>query len=153
MAVLEERGYIEPLREYIAQDRPFLGICIGMQTLFEASEETPGVKGVGVIPGTVTRFDVPDLSVPHIGWNEIRNCKPSGVWEYYKGSRYYFVHSFCVLPSEENKEWQLSITDYGTEFVSAVQKAPDSRAIFVFPVPFSQPTLLGGQCRSDSVPS
>jgi len=101
MSVLRERGYVEPLREYIKQDRPFLGICIGMQTLFESSEETPGVEGVGVIPGAVTRFEAaPGLSIPHIGWNQVRECRPSGIWERSNMSRYYFVHSFRVLPTE-----------------------------------------------------
>ena len=74
MTVLNEKGYVEPLRRYLAKgDRPYLGICLGMQTLFESSEEAPeGEKtmaGLGVVPGHVVKFDESKMAVPHIGWN------------------------------------------------------------------------------------
>ena len=77
MQVLDEKKLIEPLREYLRSNRPFLGICIGLQALFEESEEAPGVRGLGFIPGTVKRF-VTDLSVPHIGWNGVKSESPHG---------------------------------------------------------------------------
>ena len=69
MERLRQLGYIEPLKAYLAADRPFLGICIGLQALFEGSEESPGVAGLGLIPGQIRRFDTTALSVPHMGWN------------------------------------------------------------------------------------
>ena len=67
MASLEKSGYAEALKKWIAEDKPFLGICIGLQLLFETSEEAPGVRGLGVLSGTVKRF--PGRKVPQIGWN------------------------------------------------------------------------------------
>ena len=77
MAMLERKKLVEPLRVYIRAGRPFLGICLGMQTLFEYSEESPGVAGLGIVPGTVGRFNVAahGLSVPQIGWNGIAACQ------------------------------------------------------------------------------
>jgi glutamine amidotransferase/cyclase len=73
MERLREGGFVEPLKKYIAQDRPLLGVCLGMQLFFEASEESPGVAGLGIIPGTVARFDESCVgAVPHMGWNGTR---------------------------------------------------------------------------------
>ncbi|MFC1513170.1 imidazole glycerol phosphate synthase subunit HisH, partial [Thermodesulfobacteriota bacterium] len=69
MARLREYGYIEPLLEYLKADRPFLGICLGLQTLFEGSEECLGVAGLGLIKGQVKKFNETRMKVPHIGWN------------------------------------------------------------------------------------
>jgi len=72
MEILNQRGFSEPLKEYITDNRPFLGICIGMQVLFDGSEEDGGSKGLSVVPGTVSRFQtMPGFPVPHIGWNEL----------------------------------------------------------------------------------
>ena len=68
MHILQEKKFVEPLRAYLHSNRPFLGICLGLQALFEHSEEAPDVNGLGFIAGSVKRFVV-DLSVPHIGWN------------------------------------------------------------------------------------
>ena len=77
MQRLRDSGFIEPLKQYIAEDRPLLGVCLGMQLLFEESEESPGVAGLGVIPGKVTRFDDALVeSVPHMGWNGARTIRP-----------------------------------------------------------------------------
>jgi imidazole glycerol-phosphate synthase len=125
MAFLSARGYVTPLREYIASGRPFVGICIGMQTLFESSEESPGVAGLGIIPGAVEKFpSSPEYSVPHIGWNGIRLHLPSpalaGVSD---ASKLYFVHSYRVRVSPENTSWVAATTDYGDgAFISAVQR-------------------------------
>jgi glutamine amidotransferase/cyclase len=68
MRILHEQNYVEPLRAYLQSKRPFLGICLGLQALFDYSQEAPDIEGLGFIPGAVRRFDI-DLSVPHIGWN------------------------------------------------------------------------------------
>ncbi|EXJ16633.1 imidazole glycerol phosphate synthase HisHF [Imhoffiella purpurea] len=122
MERLHRLGYVEPLKEYLAADRPFLGICIGLQSLFEGSEECPGVAGLGVIPGQIRRFDASRLSVPHMGWNDVRVEKPSPLFAGYAGEKLYFVHSYRAEPSPENQDWRLATTDYGTPFLSAVQR-------------------------------
>ncbi len=72
MEILEKRGYTQALRDYIAADRPFMGICLGLQLLFDGSEESGGCEGLGLIPGTVAHFDTTlGLPVPHIGWNDL----------------------------------------------------------------------------------
>ncbi|MBW2108847.1 MAG: imidazole glycerol phosphate synthase subunit HisF [Deltaproteobacteria bacterium] len=120
MAILHEKGLVEPLRAYLLSDRPFLGICLGLQALFDSSEEAPGVRGLGVIPGSVKRFSV-DLSVPHIGWNGINIRKPSSIFTGLRGDeKFYFVHSYHVAPEDHGVV--LTTTDYGHEFVSAIQK-------------------------------
>lgn len=119
---LRADGYLEPLREYLLSGRPFLGICIGLQALFEGSEESPGVPGLGLIPGRIRRFDAPSLSVPQIGWNDIRPEKPSALFAGYNGEKLYFVHSYRALPGPDNRDWLLAGTDYGGRFISAVQR-------------------------------
>jgi len=127
MQRLQEEKYEAPLREYIVSGKPFFGICLGMQMLFESSAEGE-CKGLGIIPGKVGKFDTDmadmrGLSVPHIGWNEIRRVNESGIVdEELADERYYFVHSFRALPSEANQDWLLTVTDYGERFISAVQK-------------------------------
>ncbi len=117
---LKDRGFLEPLKRYLEADRPFLGICLGLQALFEESEEAPGVNGLGFIKGKVKRFDI-DLSVPHIGWNGVSVRKPSKIFQGLQGDeKFYFVHSYHVAPSDE--EVVLTTTDYGYKFVSAIQK-------------------------------
>jgi glutamine amidotransferase/cyclase len=120
MRILDEKGYADPLRDYIRSGRPFLGICLGLQALFDGSEEAPGVAGLGIIPGRVKRFDV-DLSVPHIGWNGLTFRKPSRLFNGLKGDeKFYFVHSYYVAPDEAPVV--LTTTDYGQRFVSSVQQ-------------------------------
>lgn len=122
MERLHRLGYVEPLKEYLASGRPYLGICIGLQTLFEGSEESPGVKGLGLIPGQIRRFDDGRLSVPHMGWNDVRVERPSPLFADYAGEKLYFVHSYRAEPNAENADWRLATTDYGAPFLSAVQK-------------------------------
>ncbi len=120
MQVLHEKGYAAALTTYLKADRPFLGICLGLQALFESSEEAPGIPGLGIIPGTVRRFAV-DLSVPHMGWNGVNIIKDSSAFAGMKGhEKFYFVHSYHVIPDE--RTWVLTTTNYGYEFVSAVQQ-------------------------------
>lgn len=126
MALLESSGYVEPLKAYIQQDRPYLGICLGLQTLCEGSEESPGTKGLSVIPATVTHFDkARGLAVPHMGWNGLKVHKRSALFPtgFSSEEKVYFVHSYALhLKSIEMDDWVLTTTDYGEEFVSIVQK-------------------------------
>jgi glutamine amidotransferase/cyclase len=130
MQRLAELGYIEPLIRYIKDDRPFLGICLGLQTLFESSQESLGVQGLGIIPGTVGRFNVEPLSVPQIGWNGIRIQKHSALFNSFENEKLYFVHTYRAMPSEANRDWVLTTTDYGEEFISSVQKGNVSACQF-----------------------
>ena len=79
---IKSKGFYEPLKEYIQSGRPFFGICIGMQCLFEGSDESPETSGLGIIPGRITRFcSRESIRVPHIGWNGISPTKYSVVFE------------------------------------------------------------------------
>jgi len=129
MSVLKNQGYDEPLRKYLANyDRPFLGICLGMQTLFESSDEhelgKDAIPGLGVIPGKVIKFDETKMAVPHIGWNGRTIHQESPVFnEISEEEDTYFVHSYYAPITEENKEWVLTSTTYsGQRFISAVQR-------------------------------
>lgn len=119
---LRESGYIAPLRQRIAENKPFLGICVALQALYEGSEESPGVAGLGIIPGQVVRFSTKNLSVPQIGWNGIRLWKKSNLLNEHEKEKLYFVHSYHAQVCDAGKEWILAVTDYGKEFVSAVEK-------------------------------
>jgi len=120
MERLSGQGFVAPLKAYLDSGRPFFGICLGLQALFEGSEEAPGVRGLGVLPGQVKRFDI-GLSVPHIGWNSLRIHKPSSLFAGLSGTeKFYFVHSYYVAP--EDRSLVLTTTDYETAFVSAVQR-------------------------------
>lgn len=119
---LRESGYIAPLRQRIAENKPFLGICVALQALYEGSEESPGVAGLGIIPGQIVRFAVKDLAVPQIGWNGIKLVKQSPLLDDYRNEKLYFVHSYHAQVAAETKDWALALTDYGREFVSAVEK-------------------------------
>lgn len=117
---LRQKGYFEPLKKYLAENRPFWGICLGLQALFEGSEEAPGVSGLGFFKGYVKKFDH-HLSIPHIGWNGLKPAKPSPIFSGLTGEeKFYFVHSYHVVP--EDAAIILTTTDYGYEFVSAVQQ-------------------------------
>ncbi len=122
MGRLREYGYIEPLLRYLRDDRPFLGICLGLQTLFEGSEEALGVQGLGLIKGQVRRFRSAGLAIPQIGWNGIKARKASGLLTGLNGEKLYFVHSYRAAAEPGNEEWILTTTDYGEEFISSVQK-------------------------------
>ncbi len=122
MQRLVRDGYAENLITRIQEDKPTFGICVALQVLFEGSEESPDVAGLGVIPGKIERFPAGILSVPQIGWNGIRFHKQSPLFEEYNGEKLYFVHSYKATPTEENKDWILTTTDYGEKFISSVAK-------------------------------
>ncbi|MCE5229345.1 imidazole glycerol phosphate synthase subunit HisH [bacterium] len=120
MAELGRRGLIAPIRAYAGSDRPLIGICLGMQLLFDDSEEAPGVAGLGLIPGRVRRFE-PGLKVPHMGWNTVRQGRPSPLFAGVPDNDYfYFVHSYYVDPAPEAASCAAGLTTYGIEFASVL---------------------------------
>jgi glutamine amidotransferase/cyclase len=122
MGRLHRLGYAEPLREYLSAGRSFLGICIGLQTLFDESEESPGIAGLGIIPGVVRRFEAPGLAVPHMGWNGMRPRRQAPLLDGLGAQKFYFVHSYRAEATAANADWVLAETDYGEPFVSVVQR-------------------------------
>jgi len=119
MRALRDRRLLDPLREVVHQGKPFLGICLGLQVLFEGSEEG-SERGLGVIPGRVVRFKH-DLKIPHIGWNQVQIKRTApyldGIAD---GSWFYFVHSYYVEPVDENVV--ATTTEYGYDFCSAIHR-------------------------------
>ncbi len=120
MQILRQKQLVEPLLRYLQSGKPFFGICVALQALFESSEEAPDEPGLGLLRGTVKKFDV-ELAVPHIGWNGITIHQPSPLFAELKGNeKFYFVHSYHIAP--ESDDYTLTTTDYGYRFVSAIQK-------------------------------
>lgn len=118
MQELERRGFVIPLKQEVSSGKPLLGICLGLQVLFETSEESPGARGLGLIPGECRRF-VTDLKVPHMGWNQVRIKRRAPIFEGIEdGAYFYFVHSFYVIPREGKDV--ASTTDYALDFCSSV---------------------------------
>jgi len=121
MVHLQQHGFVEPIRKWIAADRPFLGICLGLQILFSSSEESPGVQGLSVLPGRVKRFARnAQLKVPQIGWNRV-SVKPAGQTLFTgiaDGTHFYFVHSFYV--ECDDPALAAGVTNYGIDYTSAV---------------------------------
>jgi glutamine amidotransferase len=117
---LAAAGLVEPVVAAATSGRPFLGICVGMQLLFDESEESPGVRGLGVFRGKVVRFPRrPDLKVPHMGWNQLRvKRRVPALADVADGDYVYFVHSFHPEPLDPDVI--ATTTDYGIEFVSSV---------------------------------
>ncbi|MDR1163269.1 MAG: imidazole glycerol phosphate synthase subunit HisH [Candidatus Accumulibacter sp.] len=127
MRELDARGLRAPVLD-AARNKPFLGICIGLQMLFEHSDEG-GVSGLGIFPGRVRRFPAekmrgPDgakLKVPHMGWNRVAHARPHPLWQGIDdGARFYFVHSYYVDPVDPSAA--VGVTDYGLPFTSAVAR-------------------------------
>jgi imidazole glycerol-phosphate synthase subunit HisH len=120
MENLTAAGLVEPVVQAARSGRPFLGICVGMQILFEESEESPGVRGLGVFRGKVVRFPHrADLKVPHMGWNQLRvKRRVPTLADVADGDYVYFVHSFHPEPAD--RDVIATTTEYGIEFVSSV---------------------------------
>lgn len=120
LAAVRAQGLEEPLKAFIDSGRPFLGICLGLQMLFEWSYEDGEHRGLGVLPGKVVRFDVPaNLKVPHMGWNQIRFAHRPPIFDGVdEGAYFYFVHSYHVTTDEPSIV--ATETDYGTPFCSSV---------------------------------
>lgn len=123
MSHLVEHDFVDAIGSWIEAGKPLMGICLGLQALFDSSEETPGVRGLGIFPGTVKRFDLPrELKVPQIGWNRINEVQPGcpmfeGIDN---GSFFYLVHSYYVCPADESIV--AGRTEYGIEYCSCVWK-------------------------------
>jgi glutamine amidotransferase len=122
IAELRRRNMVEPIQSHIAAERPFLGICLGLQMLFDVSHEEGRWEGLGVLRGDVVRFpEQADLKVPHMGWNRVdpvRDCPLFAGIE--PGSNFYFVHSYYGAPADESVI--AARTEYGTSFTSVVQR-------------------------------
>jgi len=126
-----QAGYLGPIREHIESGKPFMGICVGLQALFENSTENPSVPGLAIAPGKLVRFDDTSKSVPHIGWNSAAtNTMDRGenrsLYGLRDGSKYYYVHSYAV-PYEKGKleqdGWAVATAVYGTDtFVGAIAR-------------------------------
>ncbi|NEQ66677.1 MAG: imidazole glycerol phosphate synthase subunit HisH [Symploca sp. SIO2D2] len=120
---LNAAGFPDFIRSWVGESRPFLGVCLGLQALFERSEERD-VKGMGLFEGKVVRFQSrPGLKIPHMGWNHARLQQDgSPFWNELdeKSDRFYFVHSYYVKPSDPSIT--LTTTDYDGEFTSAIAK-------------------------------
>ena len=122
IAELNAKQMVDPVREHIAADKPFLGICLGLQLLFDVSYEDGEWEGLGVVAGEVVRFeDRPGLKIPHMGWNqlEVVNRPPllEGIPD---GSHFYFVHSYFVVPKDDGVI--AARTRHGQSFVSMIAK-------------------------------
>jgi imidazole glycerol-phosphate synthase subunit HisH len=120
MRNLDALGLPELIRELTGQAKPLLGICLGMQLLFDTSEEIGGAAGLGLIGGEVTRLQAGDLRIPHIGWNEVRferSCAlTAGLPQ--AGCPFYHVHSFAARPREPDTV--IGTTEYGERFATIV---------------------------------
>jgi imidazole glycerol-phosphate synthase subunit HisH len=114
---------VTPLREAVHAGTPFLGICLGMQFLFERSDEMGDHEGLGLLPGCVTRFlSRSDLKVPHMGWNQLVPRRLSPLMDGLEAdSSAYFVHSYYCVPAEP--EDVVAVVDYGLPFTAVVQRA------------------------------
>ncbi len=124
MSSLSELDLITPIREAAAGGRPVLGICLGMQLLFERSSELGDTAGLGLLAGQVTRLDMGSsgLRVPHIGWNEVRPVRPAPLTAGLppQGAAFYHVHSYAVRPADP--EDVVATTTYGETFATVVER-------------------------------
>ncbi|HEX4413788.1 MAG TPA: imidazole glycerol phosphate synthase subunit HisH [Lacipirellulaceae bacterium] len=120
IAALRERKLVEPIRAAIESGKPFLGICLGLQMLFDKSYEDGEYEGLGVIPGEVVRFKVPaEYKVPHMGWNQIRFQRRPPIFEgVEEGAHFYFVHSYYVVPRDSSVI--ATETEYARPFCSSI---------------------------------
>ena len=121
MHELRGRGLEAPIKNFVASGKPFLGICLGLQILFESSEESPGVQGLSLLKGKVLRIPAaPGLKIPHIGWNSLEIKKDGGLFQNIAGEPYvYFVHSYYLKAEEDVVT---ATAQYGVEIHAAVQK-------------------------------
>lgn len=123
MDTMTKRGIKDTIIEYTKSGKPFLGICLGLQLLFPESEETPGVKGLDIFKGTITKIPNQNrtLKIPHMGWNNISVKQKNGIFKDIEGEPYvYFVHSFYL--KAQDKDIVAATTQYGVEIDAAVQK-------------------------------
>lgn len=117
MAALDERGLLEPLRDMLAAGKPFLGICLGLQALYEGSEEAPDVRGLGILPGRVKRFEG-IFKVPHVGWSQLEIRRESKLMAGIPAASFvYYCHSYYGPVTEQS----VAVTGYGQSFAAAIE--------------------------------
>ena len=121
MAGLESRGLVGAIGDFVRTGRPFLGICLGLQVLFESSQESPGVKGLSLLPGRIVRLpEDRGLKVPHMGWNSLEVKRPGWLLKGLPAEPYvYFVHSYYL---QTEPELVSATAEYGAAIHAAVQK-------------------------------
>ncbi|WP_298866985.1 imidazole glycerol phosphate synthase subunit HisH [uncultured Gimesia sp.] len=119
---LKDKSLVEPIWEHVNSGKPFLGICLGLQLLFDISYEDGEYEGLGMIPGKVVRLeDQPGLKIPHIGWNEIETVTPHPILaDIPSHEHFYFVHSYYVVPEDESAV--VAYTEHGSRFASIVAR-------------------------------
>ena len=130
LSELDKGGFLEPIRKHIEAGKPFMGICVGLQALFQGSDEAPGAPGLGLIPMQIQKFDDTNKSVPHIGWNSAMNTGTESKERSFYGlkptSKYYYVHSYAALYKPgalETDGWSVATATYGEqEFIGAVSR-------------------------------
>lgn len=121
MKHLEAAGLVPVLKEEIGRGKPLLGICVGLQILFEGSEESPGVKGLGILSGMVRKIEAPGWKIPHMGWNSLDIKKPGDLFAGLGEKAYvYFVHSYHALPADASLI--TATTRYGESLTASVGK-------------------------------
>ncbi len=129
---LKTRSLCEPIRDFILRKKPFLGICLGLQLLFDSSEESPGIEGLGILKGTVRAFSSPGIKIPHMGWNRVEIMAPhpltSGISE---ENFFYFVHSYYAAP--DDPKMVCGRTQYGQETFPSILAAETLFAVQFHP--------------------
>jgi len=117
MKALGERGMLEPLQRFITEGKPFFGICLGLQVLYETSEEAPDVPGLGILPGRVARFQGV-FKVPHVGWSQLEIRPPSRLFHGVANDSFvYYCHSYYAPVTEQSS----ALTEYGQTFAAGVE--------------------------------
>ncbi len=114
---LQRTGLDEALLAAVRAGKPVLGICLGMQLMFEASEENGYYEGLGLFPGAITHLQAPGLKIPHIGWNSIRT-RACPLFDGGEDQYVYFVHTYCA--AEISDDWTAAVCEYGHPFTAAV---------------------------------
>lgn len=122
MAHLREYNLVEVIKDVVAEKKPFLGICLGLQLLYESSEETPGVEGLGILKGKILRIpEQKDLKIPHMGWNSLHLQNDGRLFRGIEQNPYvYFVHSYYLKAEEE--ETVKATTEYSVNIHASVEK-------------------------------
>lgn len=119
MRTLGSRGLFAPIRQAICDGVPLLGICLGLQALFTSSAEAPEDRGLDILPGTVSALPVTS-KLPHMGWNQLREIRPSALFEGIPGNAYfYFAHSYAALDAGESA---VAVCEHGVPFVAALER-------------------------------
>ncbi len=120
MRAMNEHGLIDVIKK-AAQEKPFLGICLGLQLLFDHSQENGGTDGLAIISGDVVKFQKSDLKIPHMGWNEVKQVSDHPLWHNIDdNARFYSVHSYYV--KTQDNSIVTGTTDYGVNFTCAIEK-------------------------------